>query len=224
MGKSAGLIWCGVCAAGDGDVERKEERVLNLLAEAWGEFLSLAQLHEWHQREFMSAIHEAQRLVLSRGGIKMQIAKELLERLTELVPPGPGQRHNLTIQNGQLEITLMTGDRYQSFLFEDGDYARSVEDAARAIADLYKKTQVATVDPSPEPVDETHLGLHAKYRVERLDGRSAPGEKHHGCYYFVLDVDHDPYAVPALQAYVDACGIDYPKLALDLLDLLDNYR
>ena len=141
-------------------MEPKEEKILNLLAEAWSEFLELAQLHEWHQREFMFSIHEAQRLVLSRGGIKMRIAKELLERLTELVPPGPGQRHNLTIEDGKLQITLMTGDNYQSFLFEDEDYAQPVEEAARTIADLWRKMQFATVEPPPlpRPATEHRLG------------------------------------------------------------------
>ncbi|KKM87223.1 hypothetical protein LCGC14_1271110 [marine sediment metagenome] len=67
--------------------------------------------------------------------------------------------------------------------------------------------------------DNKKRGLYAKYRpVERTDGRSAPGEKHHGCEYFVLDLTHDPHALPAIQAYANSCGADYPQLAVDILD------
>jgi hypothetical protein len=59
-------------------------------------------------------------------------------------------------------------------------------------------------------------GLIEKFRVERTDGMSAPGEKHHGCRYFVLDYDYDQFAAPALAAYADACEGEYPLLAADL--------
>lgn len=61
-------------------------------------------------------------------------------------------------------------------------------------------------------------GLYQKYEVYRTDGSSAEGEKHHGCEYFVLDLNHDEYAVAALKAYADACRNKYPKLAEDLDD------
>lgn len=44
-------------------------------------------------------------------------------------------------------------------------------------------------------------GLDDRYTVQRNDGRDAPGEKHHGCRYFVIDLDHDPAAPIMLQAY-----------------------
>ena len=59
-------------------------------------------------------------------------------------------------------------------------------------------------------------GLHEKFHVERTDGQSAPGEKHHGCNYFVLDLDHDAWAGPALAAYAKACREACPALADDL--------
>lgn len=52
-----------------------------------------------------------------------------------------------------------------------------------------------------------------KYRVERTDGSAAPGGKHAGCEYFVLDLRHDKFSVPALLAYADACEAEYPQLA-----------
>lgn len=60
-------------------------------------------------------------------------------------------------------------------------------------------------------------GLYNKFsKVERADGRSAEGEKHHGCEYFVLDLTHDLYAIDALIAYAHACWKDYPVLTRDL--------
>lgn len=59
-------------------------------------------------------------------------------------------------------------------------------------------------------------GIHQKYRVERTDGSSKPGGKHAECAYFVLDLEHDPFAIPALRAYAEACRERYPILAFDL--------
>jgi len=58
--------------------------------------------------------------------------------------------------------------------------------------------------------------LDDRYNVTRADGRSAPGEKHDGCAYFVLDLTHDRYTVPAVRAYADAVRLEHPGLAADL--------
>lgn len=58
--------------------------------------------------------------------------------------------------------------------------------------------------------------LYGKFVVQRTDGKDAPGEKHHDCRYFVLDVDHDPHAKAALEAYATSCEAEYPLLAADL--------
>jgi len=63
-------------------------------------------------------------------------------------------------------------------------------------------------------------GLYDKFIVLRVDRRDAPGEKHHKCRYFVLDVDHDEYALPALKAYAKACKEEYPQLTQDLLQIV----
>lgn len=60
------------------------------------------------------------------------------------------------------------------------------------------------------------IGLMEKFRVERTDGKSDAGKKHHGCEYFVLDMTHDPHAKAALLAYALSCEADYPALAKDL--------
>lgn len=59
-------------------------------------------------------------------------------------------------------------------------------------------------------------GLFRKFDVRRTDGSSEPGGKHEGCEYFVLDLDHDPLARVALQAYADACDSTHPQLSQDL--------
>ena len=67
---------------------------------------------------------------------------------------------------------------------------------------------------------DTTRGLYRKFRIERVDGSDAPGGKHDGCQYFVLDLDHDPHALPALSAYAESCRGDYPMLAEDLTKLV----
>jgi hypothetical protein len=59
-------------------------------------------------------------------------------------------------------------------------------------------------------------GLYSKFVVQRRDGSSESGCKHEFCTYFILDWEHDPYAVPAARAYADACEAKYPALAEDL--------
>ena len=65
---------------------------------------------------------------------------------------------------------------------------------------------------------DKNRGLHERFRVERTDGSSEPGGKHDGCEYFVLDLDHDRFAIDALIAYEAACADEYPALARDLRD------
>lgn len=61
-----------------------------------------------------------------------------------------------------------------------------------------------------------HRGIYAKFHIERADGSSAPGCKHEKCAYFVLDLEHDPFALPALRAYAEACAETHHGLAEDL--------
>ncbi len=65
-------------------------------------------------------------------------------------------------------------------------------------------------------MSDTTNGIYAKYSVERTDGSSAPGGRHERCAYFVLDLEHDPFAFPALRAYAEACAATHPGLARDL--------
>lgn len=65
--------------------------------------------------------------------------------------------------------------------------------------------------------DKRSIGLFNKFTVTRNDGQSEPGCKHHGCEYFVLDLNHDPFARAAIIAYAEACESEYPGLARDLM-------
>lgn len=62
-------------------------------------------------------------------------------------------------------------------------------------------------------------GLYRKFNVTRTDGSSAPGGKHQNCRYFVLDLDHDPFADEALRIYAQQCRREFPTLAEDITDL-----
>lgn len=59
-------------------------------------------------------------------------------------------------------------------------------------------------------------GLFNKFNVTRVDGSSAPFEKHENCSYFVIDLDHDPHAKAACLAYAASCVDELPQLSLDL--------
>lgn len=62
------------------------------------------------------------------GEEDMRSAKELLAGLTDLCPPGEGQRHAIGINEaGKLEIVLFLGERYQPVTADDEDLDKSVE-------------------------------------------------------------------------------------------------
>ncbi len=58
-------------------------------------------------------------------------------------------------------------------------------------------------------------GYYQKYIVERVDGKPVT-------WTFVLE-EHDPFAIPALKAYAEACEkAGYLELAGDLLLKIDE--
>ena len=67
-------------------------------------------------------------------------------------------------------------------------------------------------------------GLYSKYSVNRNDGESEPGGKHENCSYYVLDLEHDPFALHALRAYAKACAKRHPQLANDLRKIAASKR
>lgn len=75
-----------------------------------------------------------------------------------------------------------------------------------------------------EASSDKERGLYRKYKVERIDGSSGPGRKHEHCEYFVLDLTHDPFAAAAITAYAEACLMEYPELAADLMDRIEKRK
>jgi hypothetical protein len=73
-----------------------------------------------------------------------------------------------------------------------------------------------------EENDPHATGLENRYHVQRTDGRDTPGQKHHGCKLFILDVRHDVFARLAMQKYMEACKDEYPVLATHLEFLLKD--
>lgn len=71
------------------------------------------------------------------------------------------------------------------------------------------------------PSDEER-GVYRKFKVARTDGSHKKGGKHENCSYYVLDLEHDEFAVPALKAYAKACKKKYPELARDLIDIVNT--
>ena len=72
---------------------------------------------------------------------------------------------------------------------------------------------------------EKARGLNrSKFSVRRTDGSSEPGGKHEDCFCFVLDLEHDKFAAPALEAYAAACEAEYPPLAADVRRLLEGKK
>lgn len=70
--------------------------------------------------------------------------------------------------------------------------------------------------PRDATVPAEQQGLFRKFSVQRTDGSDVVGGKHFGCRYFVLDLDHDPFARAALRAYAQACQATHPQLATDI--------
>ena len=68
--------------------------------------------------------------------------------------------------------------------------------------------------------DDKNRGVYRKYKVTRTDGSDKKGGKHEECAYFVLDLEHDEFAAPALTAYAKACRKKFPRLAADLRRVL----
>lgn len=58
--------------------------------------------------------------------------------------------------------------------------------------------------------------IYKKYNTHRTDGKSAPGERHANCEYFVLDLTHDVHCIDALTGYAVSCSTTHPKLSRDI--------
>lgn len=101
----------------------------------------------------------------------------------------------------------------------------AIDDAIHQARVISACWQTVTVrPPSVEPgfperdpsLPAEQQGIFHKFNVRRADGSSDPGGKHHGCRYFVIDMDHDVHAPAALLAYAESCAVTHGQLAVDL--------
>ena len=66
----------------------------------------------------------------------MKGIKELLKALTIDIPPGKGQRHNITLAgDSQIELTLMLGDIYLPIVLDEEDLSMEPLALAKGIAE-----------------------------------------------------------------------------------------
>lgn len=77
------------------------------------------------------------------------------------------------------------------------------------------ENKMADLLTDPEPKE----GLYQKYMVCPLHD---PEYKHAHCKYFVLDLIHDPYSIPALRAYAKKAASSYLVLAQEINLLCDE--
>ena len=66
--------------------------------------------------------------------------------------------------------------------------------------------------------------LQQKYYVERIDARDRAGGDRVDSKYFVLDYVNDPYSLPALEAYAQACSKDFPNLSQEISVLVQQIK
>lgn len=64
------------------------------------------------------------------------------------------------------------------------------------------------------------LGLYDKFIVKRRDGGHRKGRRHYGCSYYVLDIDHDPDSIPALEAYAKSARSHGKEVLANDIDAL----
>jgi predicted ester cyclase len=73
-------------------------------------------------------------------------------------------------------------------------------------------------------VEDKRNKLQQKYYVERIDERDRADGDRADSKYFVLDYVHDPYSMPALEAYAQACFKDFPDLSAEIRTLVQQLK
>jgi hypothetical protein len=66
--------------------------------------------------------------------------------------------------------------------------------------------------------DDRDKGLYSKYLIIKRDSDRVVYDA------FVLRYNDDPFAIPALRAYAEACKERYPLLAADLIETADRHE
>lgn len=181
------------------------------------------------------------REAIAEAAVVAANARKGLEGLSEFLPDASSPLNDEVLRL-RAQVEALTAERSTWFALvmnaaadlEDAHNCLRDQDAKRSAASgakHYRKSAKAMWSdiPTPSPLtrpasfperDTTRpaeqQGLFRKFSVSRVDGSDAPGGKHHGCEYFVLDMDHDKAAPAALVAYADAVAETHPQLAADL--------
>jgi len=173
---------------------------------------------------FVSAVHVHARLDLAAAGDRVAELEQQLAQCVEqsgrwagLAGACKGRMSRLLAWlRGQANAARVVGaeDERKAFV-EAHNVALAIHEDR--VDDKAFQLQERDLD---RPAEEQ--GLFHKFLVYRVDGSDLPGGKHHGCLNFVLDLNHDPYAIPAIHAYAAACADTHPELAADLLEQVDG--
>jgi hypothetical protein len=83
---------------------------------------------------------------------------------------------------------------------------------------------VTTLEPPESSDPDSARGLYSKYEVYKIEPWGTGIRLTDPGPVFVLAYPKDPHARVALAAYAESCQADYPYLAEDLRDLLDEHR
>jgi len=76
----------------------------------------------------------------------MKKVKLLLEQLTEKIPPGPGQRHNITFDGVGLVVTLMLGEKNQPLTFNEDGLDKSADELVGEILEAVELLEITGVE------------------------------------------------------------------------------
>jgi len=71
---------------------------------------------------------------------------ELLELLTEVIPPIEGTAHSITLYDGSLRLQIARGAWSQTFLLEKGDHSKSAQQLADEIVKMYSDGNTEVID------------------------------------------------------------------------------
>ena len=104
-------------------------------------------------------------------------------------------------------------------------HSRTKRKLFKDIGDLNESMVVDAVERAKEAKKpDRERGLYPKWQARRIDGSSDKGLKHEKCELFILDLDHDPHATPALFSYAQSAQADgYELLAGNLFAMIQPY-
>lgn len=125
-------------------------------------------------------------------------------------PKEPFKAYSIQEELQSVVTEFGEGHQFEGFLHCEGDEQGDVWRLMVEDGQVVKVTSRVVWDTPGGALPPE--GLYNKYKVTRTDGSDRRGGKHEFCPHFVLDLAHDPAAVPALRAYCDAARDRRPEL------------